>query len=429
MKVANNPLRWKMGVPVATPVGLGELRAALTALLTAGEPQGLFESELREFLGAGWVRATNSGRAALYLALIAMKMRSRRNEVVIPAFVCPSVGRAVVKAGLKPVLCDVGQGGSGLDMEDLHRKLSERTLGVVTAHLFGYPVEVDQVVALTRSAGARVIEDGAQAFGAKIHGRRAGTNADVGVFSFGMSKVLWCFGGGAVCSNDRELAAGIESAASGVRAPAWRRELLGTAKCAVLSGLIRSHYLGPVAAVWNGALRGRGDCEDFRAELCPKTASGVGRRLIGRFEEITAARRRNAERYATGLAGLEDITLPESHDDVESVYLRFPVIVSNIEAKRAILDRLRRAGINASEMYTQESYEALRTFAAGAPRCQRAEYLMERMVDLPTHHHVRDFELEFAIRAFWDVLAAKAPEDFTGKVSGRAEVRVAGRLI
>src|SRR5690348_13224964 len=171
---------WKMGVPVATPVSANDWLSAALALRSPENHRLAFENEVGNLLGTPFVRSTSSGRAALFITLQAMKRFSSRHEVVIPAFVCPSVGRAVVKAGLKPVLCDVGLSGSGLDLNSLERVLNRRTLAVVTAHLYGYPSEVKPIVARSHAAGAVVIEDAAQAFGAKIHHQFAGAIADAG---------------------------------------------------------------------------------------------------------------------------------------------------------------------------------------------------------------------------------------------------------
>ncbi len=422
MSAAGSLFRWRMGVPVATPIGLREWKVAAAACWAGKEAQCAFEDEMRDFFGVPWVRSTISGRAALYLALVAMRRNTRRNEVVIPAFVCPSVGRAVVKAGLRPVLCDVGPTGSGLDPDDLRRKLSERTLAVVTAHLFGFPVDVQDSIRLAHSAGAMVIEDAAQAFGATIHGRRAGASADVGIFSFGMSKVLWSFAGGAVCSNNAALSARLDDVLGEAQTPGWRRECQSVAKGALLSLLIRSHHLGPVAAVWNGSLRGRHDCDDFPCELCASSTAALGRHMIRRFDEITSVRRGNAGRYAAALADLDGVTLPKVDARCEPVYLRFPVIVDDVETKRRIVHLLRRAGINVSEMYTRESYRALQTFAHADGPCPIAEHLMERMLHLPTHCYVTDSEIALAIHAFRGILPTRAPIRAAGAISGPAEV-------
>src|ERR1041385_3351992 len=142
---------WRMGVPVATPITLRDWLAAPPALLRREAWRGSFETEVSNLLKVDFVRAPNSGRAALFLALRAMKRMSGREEVVIPAFVCPSVGRAVVKAGLKPILCDVGPTGSGLDPVDLERVLSSGTLAVVAAHLYGYPTDIGSILKLSHA--------------------------------------------------------------------------------------------------------------------------------------------------------------------------------------------------------------------------------------------------------------------------------------
>jgi dTDP-4-amino-4,6-dideoxygalactose transaminase len=175
---------WRMGVPVATPVSGADLLAALAALLRpAGGVLPELERDVQALFHGLPVRFVDSGRAALYLVLQAMKQAPARDEVVVPAFVCPSVGRAVIKAGLKPVLCDVSDSSFTLDPADLERVAGRRTLAIVATHLFGYPADLVDVLRLARAAGALVIEDAAQAFGARLGGVAVGTSGDAGIFS------------------------------------------------------------------------------------------------------------------------------------------------------------------------------------------------------------------------------------------------------
>src|SRR5215470_1020260 len=97
---------WRMGVPVATPITASDWLAACRTLTLRNSNTVALEAALRERFDVSFVRVTSSGRVALFLTLRAMQQLSACDEVVVPAFVCPSVGRAVVKAGLKPVLCD-----------------------------------------------------------------------------------------------------------------------------------------------------------------------------------------------------------------------------------------------------------------------------------------------------------------------------------
>lgn len=398
---------WRMGVPVATPVSIGDCLAAALAISRRGAHRPAFEGEVRRLLEATFVRGTNSGRAALFLTLQAMKQFSSRDEVVIPAFVCPSVGRAAVKAGLKPVLCDVGPTGSGLDLNSLERVISRRTLAVVTAHLFGYPCDIGPLLELSHSAGALVIEDAAQAFGAKFRGRYAGTMADAGIFSFGMSKVLWSIGGGLISTSRPELARYVGNLLSEFEEPGRLREAVGVCKFGVLSMLVRSHYLGPVATVWNGWMRGKHDCDDFVAAALPSSNAAVARALLPRLADITHLREWAASYYLASLSGLDGLTLPEVAPSAEPVFLRFPIIVKDVGLKKKLLDRLRAVGINVSEMYARSSYEALRQFTVRDAHCPHTDYLVERMLNLPTHPYVEERDLAAAVDAFGSVLGRR----------------------
>ena len=417
---------WRMGVPVATPVGFRDIGAAAAAFVLGATYReetyrSAFEDAVRDLLSARFVRSTNSGRAALFVTLQAMKELSWRDEVVVPAFVCPSVGRAVAKAGLKPILCDVGSGGSGLDIDFLESVVTRRTLAVVVAHLHGYPCDIGPVIELAHSVGAMVIEDAAQAFGAKLRGHQVGTFADAGVFSFGMSKVLWSIGGGLIATTNAELGRNIDRVLATSPQVSRSREAIGIAKCCVVSLLVRSHHLGPLAAVWSSAMRGKHDSDDFEATFCPASHAAVARRLLIRLDQITRIRKRNASYLADCLSGRADLMLPAIPAQSEPVFLRFPIVVDNVAVKRELLKGLGRVGVNVSEMYTRASYEDMRNFTAQHVPCPRAEYLAERMLNLPTHAYMRQCELHDVVAVFDSVLGGQQAVP-SAVFSGKAEL-------
>lgn len=396
---------WRMGVPVATPIMASDFFTAASALAARHDHKSDFERELRAFLGIPFVRCTNSGRAALFLVLRAMKRLSTRAEVVIPAYVCPSLGRAVVKAGLKPVLCDVEAGGSGLDIPYLDRVINRGTLAVVTAHLYGYPSDIAKTTEVAHSAGAMVIEDAAQAFGAKFQGCCVGTRADAGVFSFAMSKVLWTMGGGLIATSNPELFRGIEIELANSRPVPALRRALAVAKFGILAVLLRGHHLGPIAAIWDRLLRGKADCDDFVASAMPPASAAVARTLLRRLDEITRLRRQNASYFAAHLSQFDEIILPPSRPDSEPVFLRFPIVVKDLRVKKELLLDLRKRGINVSEMYGRESYDALQEFAKRDSRRPTTEFLAEHMLNLPTHPYMRERDLSETVAAFRSTLS------------------------
>jgi dTDP-4-amino-4,6-dideoxygalactose transaminase len=115
-------------------------------------------------------------------------------------------------------------------------------------------------------------------------------------------------------------------------------------------------------------------------------------------------RRQNAQYLAAHLADLGDIVLPDVPPGSEPVFLRLPVIASSGHLKRELVSRVRAQGINASEMYSEQSLEALRTFATRGSHCPNAEYLSDRMLNLPTHPFMRESDLDRIVTAFRSVL-------------------------
>jgi perosamine synthetase len=389
-----------MGVPVATPVSLRDVGAGVASLFKPGGKVPAFGEDIMSLYGHRPYALVNSGRAALYLVLAAMKGTSLRDEVVIPAFVCPTVGRAVAKAGLRTVLCDVNARDFGPDLDALQQAIGRRTLAVITTHLFGYPTDVAPILGLARSAGAMVIEDCAQAFGAAVDGRQTGTSADAGVFSFGMSKVLFTMGGGLLLANNPLVAERLSGMLPSIPPASRASQAAGLLKFSAVSVLVQGHHLGPFAGVWAGALRGRHDTDDFTAEAYSPAQAAVGSSLLKRIGEITAIRQRHAAYFAERLSDFRGIRLPQSQPGSRPVFLRFPIVVQDPVRRNILLTRLKRKGINASEMYDRSSYARLREFAPGDRNLPGTEYLVDRILNLPTHPYVRREDLEDTVTAF-----------------------------
>ena len=126
--------------------------------LLAREPQPL-EEGLKHFLGVPRLRVECSGTAALVVSLTALKRRSARRRVIVPAYTCPLVAFAVLHCGLVPVPCDVRAGDFQFDLGQLSGLCDRNTLALIPTHLGGRVAEVAPVQDTARRHGAAVIED------------------------------------------------------------------------------------------------------------------------------------------------------------------------------------------------------------------------------------------------------------------------------
>ena len=167
-----------------------------------GPEVAAFERELAEYLGARHVVGVANGTDAITIALRALGV-SPGDEVVVPSFTFYASAEAVVSAGAVPVFCDVDPATRNVTEETVRAVLTPQTKAIVAVDLFGCPAPVPEL----RGLGVPVLEDAAQAAGASLSGRRAGTLGDAATFSFYPSKNLGALGdGGAIVTDDDEVA-------------------------------------------------------------------------------------------------------------------------------------------------------------------------------------------------------------------------------
>jgi dTDP-4-amino-4,6-dideoxygalactose transaminase len=211
-------------------------------------------------LGTPPLQLECSGTACLLIALITLsELQPARRRVVVPAFTCPLVAIAVQQAGLELQLCDLKPGHYDMDPAALRAACDERTLAIIPTHLAGRVADVDDAIAVARSVGAYVIEDAAQALGARHGGVSVGLAGDIGFFSLAAGKGLSIYEGGLLLARDPALSAQLARVAARMVphriGMEWRRsiELLGYAALYRPAGL-RLAYGRPLRS----ALR-RGD--------------------------------------------------------------------------------------------------------------------------------------------------------------------------
>jgi dTDP-4-amino-4,6-dideoxygalactose transaminase len=136
-----------------------------------------------------------SGTSALHLALLALGV-GKGDEVITTPFTFFAVIEAIYHVGARPVLADIDPKTFNIDPDSVERKLTKTTKAILPVHLFGLSCDMDGIMEIARSRKLLVVEDVAQAFGAKYKGELLGTIGNAGCFSFFPTKNLWCVGDG-----------------------------------------------------------------------------------------------------------------------------------------------------------------------------------------------------------------------------------------
>ncbi|HEY1377691.1 MAG TPA: DegT/DnrJ/EryC1/StrS family aminotransferase [Gemmataceae bacterium] len=195
--------------------GYRELRADLDAAyhrvmdagwFILGREVDAFEAEFAAYCGVGYCVSVGNGLDALYLALRGYDI-GPGDEVIVPATTFVATWLAVTATGAAPVAVEPDPATHSIDPDRVAAAVTPRTRAIIPVHLYGQPADMDAIRAIARAHGLRVIEDAAQAHGARYQGRRAGSLGDCACFSFYPGKNLGCFGdGGAITTDDGELA-------------------------------------------------------------------------------------------------------------------------------------------------------------------------------------------------------------------------------
>ena len=191
-----------------------EIDAALARVLEScqfvlGPEVAAFEQEFAAYCGTSECIALNSGTSALHLALIAAGVGPGDEVITVPFTFVASVA-AVLYAGAKPVLVDIDRQSFNMDPAAIEAVITPRTKAILPVHLYGQPADMDPIMEIARQHGLIVIEDAAQAHGAKYKGRPVGSIGDMACFSFYPGKNLGAYGeGGAVTTNNSKYASSV----------------------------------------------------------------------------------------------------------------------------------------------------------------------------------------------------------------------------
>lgn len=375
----------RMLPPAASPIDAKTLLHAAYASCREKKYNQVVDAELRSNLGAKYVFKVSSGKAALVLILRALsRISPERNEVIMPAYTCYSVPASVVKAGLRPVLCDIVHENLGYDLDSLRALFRPETLCVISCDLFGMRGNGDEFATLCSERGSPVVEDAAQAMGIELDGKKLGLSGDVGFFSLGRGKNLSCGGGGIIVTNSDSIGRALATEHDGLNAlPAGENFRV------YLSLLAQKAFSSPRLFWFPSAIPqlkiGETLYEDeFPVERLPSVSVGALRTWISRLEQSNFVRRENSNFFAAHLK-LE-------HCGTQALpYLRFPVLMPSKDSKARLLRLPDAKALGLSGMYPKSLDELpeLGAFVDGGI-FRIARDVAQRLVTIPTHALVRE---------------------------------------
>lgn len=165
-----------------------------------------FEEELTKYLGCKYVVSCANGTDAITLALMSLDIKPQ-DEIITVSHSFFATSEAIALVGAKPVFVDIQESDFNIDPLQIEKLITKKTKAIIPVHLYGGPCEIGSVIEIAQKYGLYVVEDCAQAIGAKFHGKNVGTFGDVGTISFFPTKNLGAFGdAGAIYTNNENIA-------------------------------------------------------------------------------------------------------------------------------------------------------------------------------------------------------------------------------
>jgi dTDP-4-amino-4,6-dideoxygalactose transaminase len=192
-----------------------------------GEEVDQFEREFASYCGVKHCVALSSGTAALHLGLLALGVQPG-DEVITSTNTFLATAEAITYCGARPVFVDIDPDTANLDPARIERAVTPRTRAIIPVHLYGRPADMDAIHSVAENHKLLVLEDAAQAHGARYRGRRVGSLAHAAAFSFYPTKNLGAYGeGGALTTNDDQIAKYARAARSHGQTARYEHEFVG----------------------------------------------------------------------------------------------------------------------------------------------------------------------------------------------------------
>lgn len=331
------------------------------------------EKKLSEYVGCRYCICTGSGTMALTIALLSLNL-PRNSEVIVPSISCHSVPFAVSYANLKPIFCDVNIEDYNININAIDDVITKKTKVIIPIHLFGYPAQMDEIIRYAKDHSLIVIEDAAQAFSGTYKNKKLGSVGNISIVSFGYAKIIDVGGGGAIFTDDYELARDIRKINEG-----WKEYFNIFAKYSQKAYNLFFKAVNTLGARNINILRMTPYIAPplFREMSFHKMEIEWANDIINKMNyiyNITQARAKNAELYKK-LITAPSIIHPK-YKTGDGTYFRYSCLLKDNQRKEFIRE-LNKRGIWVSALYP-----ALHRIYHSKPELYNASYVESRIFNL-----------------------------------------------
>jgi len=347
----------KKFIPVAVPHFAGNEKKYVddcidtTWISSAGKYVGEFEKKYAEYMGMKTAISCCNGTVALHVPLIALGVKPG-DEVIVPSFTYIATANAVRYCGATPVFADSLADTWNIDPEDIRRKITSRTKGIIPVHLYGNPCNMDEIMQIAKEYGLFVLEDAAECHGATYRGKKAGTFGDAATFSFFGNKIITTGEGGMIVTDDEKLASHMR--------------------------ILKGQGQDPDRRYWFIEMGYNYRMTNIEA--------AIGLAQLENIDLHISDRRKVASWYMEELKNMDDVlSIQKVTEGAESVWWMFSIMLKDrVKISRdSLMERLREDGIETRPLfYPMHQMPVYFDENAACPVCER---LAANGMNLPTH--------------------------------------------
>ncbi|MFD1585895.1 DegT/DnrJ/EryC1/StrS family aminotransferase [Halorientalis brevis] len=318
-----------------------------------------FESRLEEYLDVEHAIVVNSGTSGLVTALEASDI-GPGDEVIVPSMTFIATANAVRLVGAEPVFADIDRDTYGLSPDSVRENITEDTAAIIPVHLYGAPCRIDQIQDIAAQHDLTVVEDAAEAFGSTYEGKSVGTFGDAGILSFCQNKIVVTGEGGAIITDDDEIASNARLYRSHGRAPGDYFESVGSGEYVALGTNLRMSDL----------------------------TAAIGCAQMDKVDELIGSRQAAAKYMNEQLAEIDGVQVPRPIDGGTHVYQLYTVEFDSGIDRQIVIDTLDEHGVS-SKIYwdtpVHETHYYTETMDGPSPNTPTTQDVADTILSLPIY--------------------------------------------
>lgn len=345
----------------------------------SGEQIEELEKRISEYIGTKYCVTFNSGGSALHALMLAYDFKPG-DEIIVPSFTFIATAYAPLYVGAKPVFADIEEETLGLDPEDVKEKITRKTKAIIPIHYGGMPCKIKELREIAEDYNLVVIEDAAEAFGAKIGNEYVGTFGDSAIFSFCQNKIFTTSEGGCVITNNKKIYERLKLIASYGR-------------------LSKGNYFTSSSNVDYIML-------GYNWRLSTILAA-LGLSQLKKVDKLIRMRRKNAEYLNKKLGKINGIKPPIEPEEYFAVYQLYTIrIIDGLEKRNSLMNFLAKKGISTKIYFDPaHKYSVFKRLEYANINLPITEKVASQVLTLPMYPHMTKGELDYivtSIREFFE---------------------------